>query len=136
MKTYYEKKGRRYFPVIEADVWGHSQIWTQGFHLIECRPGSKTVRYNVEPDHSAVLAAQMMHSDELAKLIVDASKAELSAPSQITPEQSAAWEALKASFGGGPFYVNYESARGIARKFMSYLQVAFEGESNERDRGI
>jgi hypothetical protein len=121
-KTLYEKRGNRYYPVLERDVWGASDVWAEGFHLVACRPGLKTIRYNIQPDNAAVIASMTIHADELSKMLMEAGKAELTAPEKITPEQLEAWKNLKEAFNGGPFYVNYESSLGIARKFLSYLE--------------
>lgn len=124
MTTYYQKVGKRYKPVLEKEIWnsGSGETWNEGFHLVVCKPGSKSIRYNIEPDDSAFLAASFFHSEYLALFIQEAAKAEISTPAPITNEQKEAWEALKMAFDGGPFYVNYPSSIEIARKFLEKLK--------------
>lgn len=120
MATYYEKRGRKYVPVLEKDVWS-GDVWPAGFHLVVCKPGVRTTRYNIEPDDSAFIAAQMIHSEKLASLLIKASAAEIN-PEPITDEQKKAWEHMRKAYGGGPFFVRYESAIFIVRKFLEYLK--------------
>lgn len=120
MTTYYEKVGKRYRPILEKELWANGDVWNEGCHLVICRPGTRSIRYNIEPNDSAFLAASIFHAEYLAHFIHEASKAEISAP--ITDEQKEAWEAMKKAFDGGPFYVNYPSAIEIARKFLAKLK--------------
>lgn len=121
MVTYYEKRGNRYHPVLEKDLWSGGDSWPEGCHLVVCKPGVRTSRYNIEPDDSAFIAAQTIQAEEIARLLVKASAAKLE-PEPTTQEQRDAWEALKKSFGGGPFHVRYESALYIAREFLEKLR--------------
>jgi hypothetical protein len=121
MVTYYEKRGNRYHPVLEKDLWSGGDTWSEGCHLVVCKPGVKTTRYNIEPDDTAFIAAQTIHAEKLANLLVKASEAKLS-PDPTTQEQRDAWATLKNSFGGGPFYVRYESALFIVREFLNSVR--------------
>jgi hypothetical protein len=126
--TLYEKRGRRYYPVLEKNTWD-SDTWTKGCHLVICEPGYKTFRYNIEPDDAAFFAAQTIEADVLARIIQEESRAKLS-PEPLTQEQVEAWDALKDSFNGGPFYVSYESSLSIARQFLLRLRSIYR----ERDQ--
>jgi len=94
-----------------------------------CEPGYKTFRYNIEPDDAAFFAAQTIEADVLARIIQEESRAKLS-PEPLTQEQVEAWDALKDSFNGGPFYVSYESSLSIARQFLLRLRSIYR----ERDQ--
>lgn len=122
MTTYYEKVGKKYRPILEKEIWANGDVWNEGCHLVVCRPGSRSIRYNVEPNDSAFLAASIFHAEYLAHLILEASRAEISASAPITKEQQEAWESMKKAFEGGPFCVNYPSAIEIARKFLGKLK--------------
>lgn len=122
--TLYEKRGRRYYPILEKNSWS-SDSWPKGCHLVICEPGHRTFRYNVEPDDAAFLAAQTIEADVLARIIQEESRANLS-PEPITQEQINAWNALRDSFDGGPFYVSYESSLSIARQFLLRLKSIYE----------
>lgn len=131
MVTYYEKRGKRYHPVLEKDMWSNGDSWNEGYHLVVCKPGVRTTRYNIEPDDAAFIAAQTVAGEEIARMIVEASAANLD-PEPITQEQRDAWKALKDSFGGGPYLVRYESALFIARKFLENLRAKY-GEAAPHD---
>lgn len=130
MVTYYEKRGNRYYPVLEKDMWSGGDTWPEGCHLVVCKPGVRTTRYNIEPDDSAFIAAQTIHAEEIARLLVKASAAKLE-PEPTTQEQREAWDALKNSFNGGPFHVRYESALYVAREFLEKLRVTHKESSND-----
>lgn len=124
MVTYYKKVGNRYKPVLEKDVWA-GETWNEGCHLVICKPGTKTIRYNIEPDDSAFLAASILNSDFLAKMLLEASRGEMKAP--ITEEQKKAWDEMGRVFDGGPFLITFPSAQEIARKFFEKIKNHFEG---------
>lgn len=119
MKTLYEKRGRRYVPVAE---YGRemTDMLPEGAHLIIVQPGSKTTLYNVEPDRAAIILGVQQSLDQVCKLLLEANSAK---PSRkpITPEQKTAWDNLQQAFGGGPYYLDYDSVRDIARKFLESL---------------
>jgi len=130
MVTYYEKRGKRYYPVLEKDIWG-GDVWSEGCHLVICKPGIRSTRYNIEPDDAAFIAAQTIAAEQIAKLIVEASAAHPE-KNPITQEQKDAWEKLKTSFGGGPYFLRYESAAFIARKFLEDLRNKYKETTNDQ----
>jgi len=131
--TLYEKRGRRYYPVLEKNSWA-SDSWSKGCHLVICKPGYKTFRYNIEPDDAAFFAAQTLEADVLARIIQEESRAKIS-PEPLTQRQIDAWDELKDSFDGGPFYVNYESSLAIARQFLQRLKTLYgEGLQNDCEK--
>lgn len=119
MKTLYEKRGRRYVAVAEYGP-EMTDMLPEGAHLIVVQPGSKTTLYNVEPDRTALIAAAQKPLEEVCRLLLEAQAAK---PSRmpITPEQKEAWDNLQRAFGGGPYYLDYDSVREIARKFLGTL---------------
>jgi hypothetical protein len=126
MTTFYEKRGKRYYPVLENEPWNRSgDTWHEGCHLVVCKPGTKITRYKVEPAQAAFLAAQTIHAEVLANLLQKASKAKIN-PAPLTQEQKDAWDTLQKTFNGGPYQLSYESSIGIAREFLSYLKEAIE----------
>jgi hypothetical protein len=119
MKVLYEKRGRRYVPVAE-DMHHKWDFFTEGAHLILVKPGSKTVVYNIDPDDAMLRAACKSSIEHLARLLVEVSAAR-PPRTMCTPEQIAAYEALRETFGGGPFYLEYDSAHEIARRFVEKI---------------
>lgn len=120
MTTYYEKKGNRYVPALEKDVWS-GDVWPQGAHLVICKPGVKTFRYNIEPDDAAYIAARTLYVDKIAKMFIEASKAKWM-PEPYTQEQKDAWKNLQNVFDGGPYCIQYGSALEMAENFLSLLK--------------
>ena len=92
-ETLYIKKGRRY------KSWGtiyDINGLPEGTHLVEVKPGSKGLLYNVEPDRAALLAAMR----EATEAMIDAMReADLLQPRQapITQEQRDLLDKLKAT---------------------------------------
>ena len=54
-RIYYEKIGRRYRPVAEYDS-DFLDSFSRGAHLVLCYPGGSSRRFNVEPNHAAMIA--------------------------------------------------------------------------------
>ncbi len=120
MTTYYEKKGNRYVPVLEKDVWS-GDVWPKGCHLVTCKPGTKVIRYNIEPDDAAFFAAKSLSVDKIAKMFLKASKAKCKVE-LLTQEQKKAWENLENAFDGGPYYIQYSSALEMAEMFLDLVK--------------
>jgi alpha-D-ribose 1-methylphosphonate 5-triphosphate diphosphatase len=55
-KIYYEKRGRRYYPVMEHD-YELMDAMPRGNHLIMCYPGGRSTRYNIDPALAPMIAA-------------------------------------------------------------------------------
>lgn len=65
-RTFYEKRGRRYYPVHDYDPALLDSL-PRGHHLISVEPGVKSVRFSINPDHAGLLAAIRDHE----KLILE-----------------------------------------------------------------
>jgi hypothetical protein len=117
MTTLYEKvmggKRVRYVPVSEREQW---DSWPEGHYLVHVKPGSRSSRSLVTPDAAAFEAACSLHEDQLANMLVEASKAQDPKDRTFTPEQRAMWDKLRLT------YVTYPSALDIARKFLHRLR--------------
>jgi hypothetical protein len=61
-KIYYEKRGRRYVPVMEHD-YELMDAMPKGNHLIMCFPGGKSTRYNIDPALAPMIAAGRVAED-------------------------------------------------------------------------
>ena len=96
-KIYYEKKGRRYVPVAEYDNEFMDSL-TKGTHLVMSYPGGTSRRFNIDPNHAAMIAAGRVAEDAICRAI---SKASELRPQQtpITLGQKKAWEKLAKEFG-------------------------------------
>jgi hypothetical protein len=113
-KIYYEKVGRKYVPVAEYNEdWMNS--FPKGNHLVMCYPGGSSRRYNIEPNHAAMIAAGRVAEDAISQAVVKAS--EMRPHKQpITEAQRKAWNNLAKSFGDERYYIEIPSAREIAEE--------------------
>jgi len=96
-KIYYEKIGRKYVPVSEYDS-EYLASFSKGTHLVMCYPGGQSRRFNIDPNHAAMIAAGRVAEDAICKAIYKAS--EFRPPSTpVTIGQKRAWEKLAKEFG-------------------------------------
>lgn len=111
-KVYYEKIGRRYHPVAEYDN-DLLDSFPKGAHLVLCYPGGSSRRFNVEPNHAAMIAAGRVAEDKISEVIRKAS--ELSPKcTPLTPKQLKAWQNLAKEFGEDLCTLQGASTRDIA----------------------
>lgn len=97
-KVYYEKIGRKYVPVREYDS-AFMDSYSEGSHLVVCKPGSVSKKYNIDPNYAAMLAASHSAKDAICKAIIRASEYKPS-KEPLTLGQAHAWNQLKKEFGG------------------------------------
>jgi len=119
-KVYYEKIGRRYYPVAEYDN-DLLDSFPKGAHLVLCYPGGSSRRFNVEPNHAAMIAAGRVAEDAMSHAI---SKASELRPKQtpITEGQRKAWKKLAKEFGDELATLHINSARDIAEAGLKAMQ--------------
>ena len=119
-KTYYEKRGRRYVPVSEYDSdLFHSM--SKGSHLVMCYPGGSSTRYNVNPNHAALIAASRVAEDAMCDAMYKASEM-MPKRKPVTQKQQKAWRDLQRAFGDDLFALHTESSKGIAEAGIRALQ--------------
>ena len=110
-KIYYEKVGRRYVPVAEYDN-DLIDSYPEGSHLVVCRPGRYSRRYNIIPAHAAMIAAGMYAEDAICDALNDANKMRPS-KEPITPEQLKAWKNVQKAFNAD-IWIQRNSLREVA----------------------
>lgn len=119
-KIYYEKIGRRYVPVYEYDQT-LMDAFPKGTHLIQCYPGGRSTRYNVDPNYAAMIAAGRVAEDKISEAIRTAS--DLRTKSKpLTPGQKAAWENLVKEFGEEARMLEWPSAREACEQAVKAMQ--------------
>lgn len=111
-KVYYEKRGTRYYPVAEYDS-DYLDSFPRGNHLVMCYPGGSSRRFNIQPNHAAMIAAGRVAEDAMSKAIQQASEMRPH-NKPITEKQKKAWENLAKAFGSERYYIEIPSAREIA----------------------
>jgi hypothetical protein len=120
-KIYYEKRGRRYVPVAEHD-YDMFDAMPKGTHLVMCYPGGQSKRYNINPNHAAMIAASRVAEDVMSRALYEASEMR-PRRTPITEEQQMAWEHLVEVFGEEARCLQYPSARDIAEAGVKALQA-------------
>jgi len=122
--VFYKKEGRRYKPVYEYDQM-LLDSFSKGTHLVEVYPGGSSRRYNIDPNHAALIAAGRVAEEAMTKAISRASELK---PRQtpITEGQCAAWKKLAQEFGDELATLQISSARDIAEAGLKALQEEAE----------
>jgi len=100
MKTFYEKIGKRYYPVKEYDEELISSL-AEGSYLITIKPGSKNIRKaSLETkEEFEILATLIKYEKELFHVLIEESKMRPN-KEPLTKKQNQAWINLEKSFGG------------------------------------
>ena len=120
-KIYYEKRGRRYIPVAEND-YDMFDAMPKGTHLVMCYPGGQSKRYNINPNHAALLAASRVAEFAMCDALRKSSEVQPSR-TPLTPEQMAAWNHLIEVFGEDARSLSRASAHDIAQAGLKALQA-------------
>jgi hypothetical protein len=95
-KIFYEKVGRRYKPAYEYDS-DFLGSFPKGNHLIMCHPGGKSIRYHIDPNYAAMIAAGKVAEDAVCESIIESQNLKpLREP--ITEKQRELWRELAESF--------------------------------------
>ena len=118
-ETFYKKVGRRYVPVSEYD----SELFNsmgKGSHLVMCYPGGHSTRYNVNPNHAALIAASRVAEDAMSTALLRAGEIRPKTKA-LTTEQREAWEHLIQVFGEDARIIEQASAREIAEAGIQAL---------------
>jgi hypothetical protein len=119
-KIYYEKKGRRYVPVMEHD-YELMDAMPRGNHLIMCYPGGTSTRYNIEPALAPMIAAGRVAEDQISKAVRKASEMR-PRRKELTVEQKRAWDRLTKAMGNEVYSIEIASAREIADAGLKAMQ--------------
>ena len=119
-KVYYEKIGRRYVPVAEYDN-DLLDSFPKGAHLVLCYPGGSSRRFNVEPNHAALIAAGRVAEDAICDALRKSSEMRPQR-TPITPGQKKAWENLAKELGDELCPLTYGSTRDHAEAAVKAMQ--------------
>lgn len=118
-KVFYEKRGRRYYPVHEYDQ-ELMDSYPKGNHLVMCYPGGKSTRYNIDPNYAAMIAAGRVAEEAISAVLRKASDLR-PRKTPITPEQKKAWEKLSKAFGDEVHMLEWPSAREATEKAVDAM---------------
>jgi hypothetical protein len=112
-EVYYRKVGRRYVPVREYDS-DFVDSMQRGTHVVMCYPGGKSIRYNIDPDYAAMIAAGRVAEDAISRVIMKAQEMRPQNNTALTPEQHEAWMKFVEVMGDRGRYIEIPSAREAA----------------------
>jgi len=120
-KIFYEKKGRRYVPVMEYDN-ELLDAFPKGTHIVMSYPGGQSRRYNIDPNYAAMIAAGRVAEDEICRAMNKASELR-PARMPLTERQQRAWKELAESFGEELCTLHGTSTRDIAEAGINAMQI-------------
>ena len=120
-KIYYEKRGRRYVPVMEHD-YELMDAMPKGNHLIMCYPGGQSTRYNIDPALAPIIAAGRVAEDRMSEAVRKASEMR-PRRKELTVEQQRAWTRLNKVMGDDVYTIEIASAREIAEAGLKAMQA-------------
>ena len=109
---FYKKEGRKYVPVYEYD----SELldaYPKGTHVVVCYPGGKSTRFNINPNHAAMIAAGQTAADAISKAIMEASSVQMKR-NPMSDREREAWHHLIEVWGDEARTITYPSACSIA----------------------
>ena len=123
-KIYYEKRGRRYVPVMEYDEYLMDGL-PYGNHLIMCYPGGKSTRYNIDPALAPMIAAGRVAENRMSEAVRKASEMR-PRRKELTHDQQRAWQRLNKALGDDVYTIEIASARDIAEAGIKAMQAEAE----------
>jgi hypothetical protein len=123
-KIYYEKRGRRYHPVMEHD-YELMDAMPRGNHLIMCYPGGRSTRYNIDPALAPMIAAGRVAEDRMSEAVRKASEMR-PRRKELTHDQQRAWTRLNRALGDDVYTIEVASARDIAEAGLKAMQAEAE----------
>ena len=120
-KIYYEKRGRKYVPVMEYDEDLMDGL-PYGNHMIMVYPGGQSTRYNINPALAPMIAAGRVAEDNMSEAVRDASAMR---PRQhpLTQKQQQAWQRLNKALGNDIYTIEIASAREIVDAGIKAMQA-------------
>ena len=120
-KIFYEKKGRRYVPIMEYDN-ELLDAFPKGTHIVMSYPGGQSRRFNIDPNYAAMIAAGRVAEDEICRAMNKASELR-PARMPLTERQQRAWKELAESFGEELCTLHGTSTRDIAEAGINAMQI-------------
>ena len=93
----------------------------RGNHLVMCYPGGSSRRFNVEPNHAAMIAAGRVAEDAICNALHKASEMRPQ-KTPITTGQLKAWQKLAREFGDELCPLMHASARDLAEAGVKAMQ--------------
>lgn len=119
--TFYKKEGRRYVPVYEYDQQ-LMDAFPKGSHVVVCYPGGKSVRYDIDENYAAMIAAGRLAEDKISEAVVKAGELRPH-NTPLTQRQRDLFDKFLDSLDEGErYYLERASARDIADAAVKVMQ--------------
>lgn len=122
--VFYKKQGRRYIPVRQFDEEFRNSM-PEGSHLLIVRPGSQSIRFNIEPALAPLIAAASTAEDAMSRAVYNAMELRPQ-PLKLTATQQKLVAELTASMNSCDARWLRSSSSDIARAGLEALQKAAE----------
>lgn len=123
---FYKKEGRKYVPAYEYDQ-ELMDAFPKGSHLVMVYPGGSSRRYNVDPNHAAMIAAGRVAEDAISRVIMQATEIRRNSRGDkgipLTPEQKEAWDRLVEVFGDDARQLEWPSVRECAEAGVKAMEI-------------
>jgi hypothetical protein len=119
-KIFYEKKGRRYVPVMEYDN-EMLDAFPKGTHIVMCYPGGQSRRFNIDPNYAAMIAAGRVAEDAICTAMIKADEVQPQRKA-LTEAEREAWNNLIAIWGDEARSLRRPAIRDIAEAAVKAMQ--------------
>lgn len=130
MTTLYEKRGRRYFPVLEHDAYAGLP---KGYYLLRIEPGSTSVSKTTEPDFAAVELAMRDAIDAMTDAMRKSCECLPPKRTPLTPRQKRGWEAWKREVGDDAmFYFEGVSMQDVVEAGIAALRKKMKYDADTK----
>ena len=122
-KIFYEKVGKRYKPVKEYDS-RVMDAFPKGTHLVVCKPGAVSYKYDIDPMFAPMIAAGKYAEDIVSLTILEAMGHRTKQP--LTERQQELWQELKQSFDDQDFIIYGPAAIDATRAGVKAMEIEAE----------
>lgn len=123
MTTYYEKRGRRYYPIAERDAF---DAIPEGDWLVCVKPGLRSARRMIKPAYPEIEAAIKVAQDAMLEAMYKARQCDKLDASRISEKDREryrkAFEAWKAIVGDVPLYFEGVSMHDVIEAGLDALR--------------
>jgi len=120
-KIFYEKIGRRYYPVSEYDS-DLTSAFPKGTHLVVSKPGGTSTHYRIDPALAPMIAAGRYAEDSISEVIRKAGEIR-PVTRALTLEQRAAYDVFINMLPEAErYYMTYGSARDAAEAGIKAME--------------
>jgi len=119
-QTFYKKVDGEFVPVSEYDSELCSSF-PEGTHVVYCRPGVTSRRYNVDPESVALEVAAFKARDRLVDVVNSAVAARPQKTVKMTPEMREAWDHLFEVSNEELKLIEYPAVIDVVDKFLEAL---------------